>query len=162
MSVFNSELTDLFFDNFDLDYVVHFPDGVYRGVIDEGAIFINMSTGASVADQPANDYWLRFYTTETITTNTTIQDGQNQLKQSVVVVTVEAYWPVSQSRKKLDTEIETKLDEIFLNKKFKGTSGFEYFNQQDFPKNVSNVIRASNGDVFNSKLIFYPFNVRHY
>lgn len=153
-------LTKRFVENFDQDIDVYFPDGYYNGATDLGSTFINMSTMIPTQVQP-NDYFMRFKVTETVTFNDSITDGAQQHKRALVFVDIDIVWPQEKSKKRLIQEIEPAIDALFLNYKFRGADGSDIFNQQDMPKDVASVTRASGDSKLNEKRIMYPFIVRY-
>jgi hypothetical protein len=157
---YHEYLTSRFVENFSQDIDVYFPDGYYSGSTDLGSTFINMSSMMPSMDQP-NDYFMRFSITEAVTFNDTISDGQQQTKRLLVFVEADIIWPQEKSKKRLIKEIEPALDSIFLNLKFRGADGSEIYNQQDMPKDVASVKRASGDSKLNEKRIMYPFVVRY-
>ena len=161
---YQKDLQELYAQNFDSDVVTHFPDGLFYGALDLGAIYINLLTGVDQPDQPdAGDdvYFVRFSVSDGVTFNDTIQDGVTQTKRLLTFVEVSVFFPETRSKKQLVDEIEPRLDEIFLNLKFRGSDDSEIFNQQDSPRLVTDVSRSGNGNPWNRKDIQYPFLVRY-
>lgn len=161
MSIYHNNLTQRFVENFTQDIICHFPDGYNNGTTDIGSSYFNMSTFDQVPSQPDNDYFMTLVITDSSTFNDSITDGSIKYKRSLAFVDFSILWPVSLSRKRLDTEIEPALDSLFMNYSYRAIDESELYSQQDSPKDIVRVKRAEGDDKWNSKTIRYPFVIRH-
>lgn len=155
------DLTNRFTQNFSQDIVCHFPDGFYLGATDLGSVYLNMNTMSAVPAQPTNDYWLRMKVTEGVTLNSSITDGTGQWKRSLIFVEFDILWPENLSRKRMQQTIEPAIDDLFLNYKYRSDDGSEVYAQQDAPKVINSITRATGMNKFNEKAIMYTFVVSH-
>tara|TARA_R110000782_G_scaffold141550_2_gene234286 strand:+ start:4424 stop:4915 length:492 start_codon:yes stop_codon:yes gene_type:complete len=158
---YNEDLTAMFVQGFSEPVITKFVDGYYNGATDQGSTFINMSTFTPGQSQPTDAYWMSFQVTESFTFNDSILDGASKTKRLVVFVDFSIFWPEELSKKYLNTTIEPLLDSIFLNAAFRGSDGSEVYSQQDQPKDVTSVVRATGSNKWNRKDITYSFVVRY-
>jgi len=161
MQTFKKDLTQLFVEGFSEPYICHFPDGYHNGALDIGASYFDMNSFTETPSQPTDDYWIRMLVTEALTFNSSITDGVNKHKRTLVFVDFSVYWPNSKSSKAVETIIEPALDLIYLNKTLRGSDNSEIYSQQDSPKDIVRVMRASGSNKWNEKTIRYPFVVRY-
>tara|TARA_R110002153_G_scaffold53924_1_gene149944 strand:- start:347 stop:838 length:492 start_codon:yes stop_codon:yes gene_type:complete len=158
---YNEDLTALFVNGFSEDIVTNFVDGYYNGATDQGSTFINMSSFTPGQSQPTDAYWMSFAVTESFTLNDSILDGQNKQKRMLVFVDFSIFWPEELSKKYLNTVIEPTLDSIFLNVSYRSADGSEVYSQQDQPKDVTSITRATGTNKWNRKDITYFFVVKY-
>lgn len=155
------DLTTRFTSGFTEDVVCLFADGFYTNSADQGVKFINMKSMKIVPEQPSDDYWMKLMINEGATFNSAITDGSTQSKRTLVFVEFVVYWPDTKSRRLLQKTIEPKLDNLFLNYRYRATDGSEVYAQQDAPKVINYLNRSVNKDKMNEKSIMYSFVVSH-
>lgn len=158
---YQEDLTQALVDNFNQDIVCHFPDGYYQGVGDISNPYLNMSTFNQVPDQPVDEYFMTFMITEGFTFNSSISNGDLKQKRLVVFVDIDIYWPVDKTKKRLQQEIEPALDSIYMNLELRGADDSQIYSQQEAPKDIIMMKRASGDNKWNEKSIRYPFVVRY-
>lgn len=163
MAEYYEDFIKIFTEGFSRDVYCHFPEGLFFGSLDEGACFLNMSTMAISQQQPEESEWIRMRIVDGTVFNSAIGSGNEKLKSSIVFVEFDLFWPQSQSKKKI-LEIESDLDSLFLNIKFRTGTGDseEIYSQQDSPKAVVSERTATGKNVFNEKNITYSFVRRFY
>ena len=158
---YQEDLTQRFVENFSESIVCHFPDGYFNGALDLGSCYMDMSVFSQVPSQPTDNYFMKMTISESFTFNDSILDGVTKNKRVLVFLDFSIFWPIEKSKKLLTETIEPALDALFVNYKYRGTDLSDVYSQQDAPKDVVRIVRATGDNKWNEKTIRYPFVVRY-
>ena len=139
-----------FITGFTRDITCHFADGdIYR----------NMSTSATVQDQPTGGTWVRFSTFQGATMYSTIGQGAAKLKETPFFVRISVFVPKNKTFNELAI-IETELDSALIGIEMPTNEGGRIYGNTAEPKETD-VFYGESGDVWNRVSYTYRYYYRY-
>lgn len=149
---FSKLLDDYFTQNFNEDVVVYYKQG---GLTTAGGFaprYANASTD-DIVEQP-DDFFIMYRKSGANVNHASIGARSDVMKRQDVRVTFNLYTPADQSPQR-ETEIESILDELFVDIELKDSDGFLYSDQVT-PK-TSARIDSNGANVWHDKQITYRY-----
>lgn len=139
-----------FINGFSRDIVCHFADGdIYR----------NMSTGASVSEQPVNTEWMRFSVSTGSVSNLTIGTATSKLKSQVFNVNISVFVPRN-STFNAAAAIESDADAAMIFESIVTADPGCISMDESEPK-IQDIIYADSGEVWNQINLTYRYFYRY-